>query len=241
MSRAPIASMEAAEILEAYKAGVTITQIAKKYDRQNCTVVRFLRREGVFVKKENWDKSNAKLTHEIIKTIGEAYAAGVTQDVLAARFGFSQTLIHNALEKAGVQPRRRGKQTNFQRVSDGDAYCSSCDTRKPLSEFHFNLVTNLPLYQCKECSKWDKRAKAYGISREGYEELLKKQGGLCVCCRKPRTGTASYPDLVVDHDHATGAVRGLLCPECNKGLGAFQDSKEALEGAIRYLETAAAK
>lgn len=223
MNRAPIASPEAIEILAAYKAGTTITQIAKKYERQNCTVVRFLRREGVFVKKENWDKSNAKLTPEVIKAIGEAYAAGVTQDALAARFGVSQTLIRNALEKAGVQARRRGKQTNFQRVGDGDAYCSGCDTRKPLDEFHFNLVTNLPMYQCKECARWGRRAKVYGISKEQYDAMFKAQGGVCSCCGGQPDGTQRHPDLVVDHDHKTGKVRGLLCARCNKIAGLLQD------------------
>lgn len=237
MNRAPIASTEATEILAAYKAGVTITQIAKKYERQNCTVVRFLRREGVFVKKENWDKSSCKLTPQIIKSIGEAYAAGATQDALAARFGVSQTLVRNALEKAGVQARRRGKQTNFQRVGDGDAYCSGCDTRKPLDDFHFNMATNLPMYQCKECARWGRRAKVYGISKEQYDTMFKAQGGVCSCCGGQPDGTQRHPDLVVDHDHQTGVVRGLLCNRCNNVLGALHDkTREWGNRAADYLE-----
>lgn len=235
MHKTPISPDESKTILADYAAGVTVTQLGKKYDRQNCTIVRFLRKAGVFVKKENWDKSSAKLTPETVAEIGKEYQKGATQDALAARYGISQTLVRNALEKAGVQSRSRGKQTNFSRVQNDTAYCSSCDTRKPISEFHMNLATGLPMYQCKECSRWGKRAKAYGISREEYKKLFEAQGGRCKCCGKAYQGTESHPDLVVDHDHATGAVRGLLCPDCNKGLGSFKDSKEALLGALAYL------
>lgn len=71
----------------------------------------------------------------------------------------------------------------------------------------------------------------YNITIDDYRELLQKQGYRCAICRKPHHRDA----LVVDHDHATGAVRGLLCGACNTGLGMFRDDMRALERAVAYL------
>ena len=74
--------------------------------------------------------------------------------------------------------------------------------------------------------------RKYGITLEQYELLYEQQGGLCAICHKECSrGTL----LAVDHDHATGAVRGLLCRRCNLGLGNFRDSTTLLYQAIVYL------
>jgi len=57
------------------------------------------------------------------------------------------------------------------------------------------------------------------------------QEGLCAICRGPSGRRA----LGVDHDHTTGAVRGLLCSTCNSGLGGFRDNAALLIEAIVYL------
>lgn len=71
-----------------------------------------------------------------------------------------------------------------------------------------------------------------------YMEMFDAQDGKCAICREPekvmRHGKVAA--LAVDHDHITGAVRGLLCHECNTGLGKFRDSASILTLAIAYLE-----
>ena len=74
----------------------------------------------------------------------------------------------------------------------------------------------------------------YGIDAAEFERMSREQGGLCACCgRLPRGGR--HPGLHVDHDHKTGAVRGLLCHHCNFGLGQFGDSVDRLFAAVNYL------
>lgn len=71
----------------------------------------------------------------------------------------------------------------------------------------------------------------YGLTLEGYEGMLLEQGGGCAICGLP-PGTRA---LHVDHDHRTGEVRGLLCNNCNQGLGRFRDEPDALVAAAMYL------
>lgn len=77
-------------------------------------------------------------------------------------------------------------------------------------------------------------AKTYGLSGEQYDRLYEEQGGRCYICQR---ANGRSKRLAVDHDHATGAVRGLLCKMCNRDvLGHLRDSTDALKRAIDYLE-----
>lgn len=82
----------------------------------------------------------------------------------------------------------------------------------------------------------------YGLSIEDYDALSVAQGGVCaICGGLPYGGRvdARKQFLSVDHDHVTGAVRGLLCDGCNTGLGQFKDDPDRLIAAIEYLKRAA--
>lgn len=72
----------------------------------------------------------------------------------------------------------------------------------------------------------------YGIDLDDYHEILEGQGGRCaICGRLP----SLKQSLVVDHDHRTGDVRGLLCVRCNTVLGRFYDDPQLFLTAGRYL------
>jgi len=81
------------------------------------------------------------------------------------------------------------------------------------------------------------KLKAYGITLEEYENMLKYQNGVCKICSKPETKGRGKDKatLAVDHCHDTGKVRGLLCSSCNRGLGFFGDSLLLLNKAADYL------
>lgn len=70
--------------------------------------------------------------------------------------------------------------------------------------------------------------KTYGITESDYETLLASQGGLCPIGGHPLVKP------VVDHDHDTGKVRGILCALCNASIGGL-DTEQKLLGAIEYL------
>jgi hypothetical protein len=80
----------------------------------------------------------------------------------------------------------------------------------------------------------------YGISLEAYSAMLVKQGGLCAICGTPngseRSNNNGRKVLAVDHDHKTGAIRGLLCSLCNQALGLLLENPEFFRKAADYLE-----
>jgi len=82
--------------------------------------------------------------------------------------------------------------------------------------------------------------KKFGLSSEEYSQLLFESNGVCAICHKPELKidyrTGKVLNLSVDHNHDTGKVRGMLCMDCNRALGMFQDSPELLINAISYLQ-----
>lgn len=75
--------------------------------------------------------------------------------------------------------------------------------------------------------------REYGITHATYEQLLRSQGGVCAICHQPER---RRQPLSVDHDHATGRVRGLLCDDCNIAIGKMGDDANRLRSAAVYLE-----
>lgn len=75
----------------------------------------------------------------------------------------------------------------------------------------------------------------YGITEAEYVELLTAQGGGCAICGGPQVDRRGSVEFCIDHDHATNAVRGLLCTPCNLMIGYAGDDVDRLRGAIRYL------
>jgi Recombination endonuclease VII len=74
--------------------------------------------------------------------------------------------------------------------------------------------------------------RRYGIGAVEVDALLESQHGACAICERPLSAKEAH----VDHDHVTGAVRAVLCFNCNGGLGQFRDDPAALRRAAAYLE-----
>src|SRR5688572_14135904 len=129
-------------------------------------------------------------------------------------------------------------------VPDGHKWSPDCGEVLPFSAFGRNAAsqTGRTSY-CKPChNARGRRAKEliggertchlrrrYGITAEEADALLEDQDGVCAICKVA-------PAVHVDHDHQTGAVRALLCFNCNGGLGQFRDNPVALHAAAYYVQ-----
>ena len=84
----------------------------------------------------------------------------------------------------------------------------------------------------------DHRKRKYGLDLSGYAAMVVEQRNCCAICAQPETGTrqGKVKALSVDHNHATGAVRGLLCGACNKAIGLLGENRDRLISAVRYLD-----
>lgn len=141
-----------------------------------------------------------------------------------------------------------------------DKLCTSCDIVRPLDEFYKNKSTKDGLASwCKVCHAADtskrqrlphvkaqrkahkakpeikRRAylkhveRKYGLTEPEYEHLFTTQGGRCLVCNEAAK-------LVVDHNHTTGEVRGLLCQFCNYLAGLLDTAPDRLEQVNNWLK-----
>jgi hypothetical protein len=147
---------------------------------------------------------------------------------------------------------------------NGMKVCSICKEPKELSQFGSDKSSkDGKNHRCKPCyntymlnahhttrrdannaraRKWHHSHKTkakdtalrrkFSIGIDEYNKLAAEQNNLCAICKNPNT----LRMLVVDHNHATDKIRGLLCDHCNKGLGFFKDNTDLLTEAINYIK-----
>jgi hypothetical protein len=109
------------------------------------------------------------------------------------------------------------------------SYCKVCCTEKRKKDWIENKT------KIAKSNRYSDVKNRYGLSKDDYEDLIKKQDGKCAICNSSRGTKYKWRALAIDHDHATGQVRGLLCQGCNTAIGMFKDDIELLNKAISYL------
>lgn len=113
--------------------------------------------------------------------------------------------------------------------------CLSCNQIKLLTHFHKHKGRKFGISElCKECRNSKMVSDKYGLTKKDLNELFKKQDNKCAICLIDRKLVVQ--GLAVDHCHTTGKIRGLLCNNCNNGIGRFHDDTNKLKNAIKYLE-----
>lgn len=126
------------------------------------------------------------------------------------------------------------KQWRESHANERKAYAAAYYKNNPGRYPKTTSEQNARNYEKKEREKH--LVRKFGIDSKGYQDLLTAQNGKCAICGTDRAGGKSKKGRFhVDHCHATGRVRGLLCARCNLGLGSFLDSVTVLEKAIDYL------
>jgi hypothetical protein len=117
------------------------------------------------------------------------------------------------------------------RRAAGQRRCYRCREWKPADEFSGDVSRNGGRASiCKPCTSDATTASRYGLTIGELAAMREKQDGRCAICERPSG------HLHVDHNHATGAVRALLCPRCNSAIGALNEDPALFAAAVKYLE-----
>lgn len=155
--------------------------------------------------------------------------------------------------KESQQKRHQGKT-----IENGCKVCSICRVSKPTTEYNKASSRKYGIECfCRECGKKRSEQRRLRLKADGtlnqeyrkhnmakwkvpldwYKNKHDEQKGMCAICLKKEivTRNGQVRELCIDHDHATGVNRGLLCSKCNLGIGHLQDSPTLLEKAAVYL------
>lgn len=157
--------------------------------------------------------------------------------------GFQHSQEHREKIRQALLAREKGKQPK---------QCSACQQVKPRTEFGLrpNGYSRSACLDCElqSAKKWrtanpervrelNRRTnlkRYYGITEADYNAMLEAQEGACAICRQP-PNESTHGRLYVDHCHGSSRIRGLLCNNCNRGIGYLLHDTQRLNLAIAYL------
>lgn len=127
--------------------------------------------------------------------------------------------------------------TDFYRRSDrpsGDSRCKPCRDLggKQYRDAYYKNHRDAVIGRSRAASL----EKRYGITEAEFLQLLEDQNGECAICGAENGLVTRKAKLAIDHDHTTGAIRGLLCMSCNTALGNLRDDPALLRAAADYIE-----
>ena len=125
------------------------------------------------------------------------------------------------------------------RFRNGYSRCIPCHNRHGREYYHRSAVR-------RANQRRSYITRRYGTSLDEVHRLLGVQGERCAICgrnwrdcppaKRIRNETTFLQHLCIDHDHRSGAIRGLLCNACNTAIGLFEEDAQRLLGAVAYLK-----
>lgn len=216
------------DICAAYDQGTCISGLSSTYRKQAYEISAVLKRNAHRLQRRLGERTY--LNERQIPAICEDYHARMPLDMILAKYRLSDNTFRRALKLGGAS-----KNTRKQAF-----WCKHCNRTKPEVAFWSARKCT-----CKECDPSDpcvesesarnlRYIKKFGITSGQYAELEAAQGSACAICGIAQ-GTHKR-QLAVDHCHASGAVRGLLCVNCNTFLGFIEKTGIDPHKAIAYLD-----
>jgi hypothetical protein len=134
-------------------------------------------------------------------------------------------------ERHAADPTKQRDATAKHKAADPAAYLAK---KRAQWKRWYDKAMNEPAAKKAYARKRNLKVK-FNLTPEDYERMNASQNGQCAICGGPPSRQHKPPVFNVDHCHATGAARALLCNKCNNGLGCFNDRPDLLFAAARYL------
>jgi Mor family transcriptional regulator len=211
-----------------YQAGGTYPELRKKYGVTSALLRKALQRRGVDRRSKG---ARIRVFVDDAKRALELHAAGASVDQIVEQLGFAPEVARRICigEFNGVP-----ESAALHRA--GAMRCGKCREWRRLDQFNTSTTAvRGKVGLCRACESNYNRENSYGVTPEQYAVMVEQHRGVCAICHT-FVPTKSHPTLCVDHDHVTGAVRGLLCPACNISIGRMNDDPSRLRAAADYID-----
>lgn len=116
--------------------------------------------------------------------------------------------------------------------------CEPCEAQREIDRTYSKRRYGVENYKSQQSAYT--RAQRYGLTVDDVLDMEKRQENVCALCGEPETvlgPNGKVKSLSIDHCHETGVVRGLLCNNCNRGIGFMRDNPDLLRRAADYIES----
>lgn len=154
---------------------------------------------------------------------------------------------NRVIREGGIGNRQKFKNLRIAAIKRGNFICATCKDEKPIEQFYKIEKGHAEYFglscSCRTCSlirgRKSKIKKRYNLTEQEHIALYNSQEGKCAICDTPIKFESNKEDRNsignVDHCHITGKVRGMLCNDCNRGMGFLKDDPEIVMKVYKYL------
>lgn len=207
-------------------------ELAKKLNIDRSAVYYHVNRAGVLWHRPRYRRLSEEQRREAV----ERCKAGEPYKRIAESMGVIESTVAHHARMANALPRRKTGRPSKYTGNETHYLCSGCGQTKPADQFY--RATNPRTLRkvntrCKRCCIRARACSELKIRVETYERIHSR--GACDICGKVEHEGHAGRTLFIDHNHLTGAVRGLLCEACNSGINGCDSGTDLLDKYMIYL------